>query len=93
MKSIKVYASDEIIDDIKATAKKLVVSASRYLVNYHVMKQEKVHPGKERGTGVSLEVVRDISPAKISSGKKPKTASEWKGGYSKEHQARQKGGK
>lgn len=56
MKSIKVYASDEIIEDIKATAKKLGMSASRYLIQFHVMEQEKKHPGAVRGSRVVLEL-------------------------------------
>ena len=36
MKSIKVYAADEIIDDIKATAQKVDMSASGYLVGLHL---------------------------------------------------------
>ena len=57
MKSIKVYAADEIIADIKLAAQKLGTSSSRYLISLHVMRQENKYPGAVRGSRVALEVV------------------------------------
>lgn len=57
MKSITVYGADEIIDDIKNTAWKLKMSASRYLIMFHIMQQEKKYPDKVRGSAVARETV------------------------------------
>ena len=57
MKSIKVCAADEIIDDIKATAKKVGMSASRYMIQLHAMKQGKAYPGEVRGSNVARETI------------------------------------
>ena len=57
MKSITVYGSDEIIDDIKNTAWKLKMSASRYMIQLHAMKQEKAYPGEVRGSNVAGETI------------------------------------
>ena len=87
MKSITVYGSDEIIDDIKATAHKLQTSASRYLLFFHIVQQENKYPGKVRGSQVSGEIAKDFPPAKMAKGEK---ASEWSGGISKTQQTGKK---
>ena len=100
MRSIKVYGADEIIDDIKKTAQKLGLSASRYLINFHIMEQENKYPDADRGSRVSLEVVKSPSPKKtiqerIESGnlkiKPVQSLTGWSGGYSKNKQVGKKG--
>ncbi len=55
MKRITICGKDEIIDDIKATAHKLQMSASRYMIHLHAMKQGKIYHGEVRGSNVARE--------------------------------------
>ena len=96
MKSIKVYAKDEIIDDIKATAHKLQMSASRYMILFHIMKQEEKYPGEIRGSNVAKEILiqdnGDDQDRPIGGRVwiEPEKGSPWSGGFSKAKQTGKK---
>ena len=101
MKRITICGKDEIIDDIKATAHKLQMSASRYMIQLHAFQQSNKYPGKVRGSNVARETV-EIDKSIIKKGKKTiqelrnevdEEVQSWAGGFSKDKQLRTKGKK